>query len=244
MRQHFYHATTRMYMTAFAALFDGVFCTTEGGDLTPVPLMYANKQKFLEIIDADEDKLVTNFETTLPRLAYEMTGMNYAPERMNNPLHILSRPGALGSSYNRMPYDFTFSLYAATKQFDDMLEITVQIIPMFTPDFTIAVKERVGDMIFDTNLTTVLNSVSFNVDNVGSFEDLRRIESSMNFTLKGYLYPRVGRFERIKEAIVNLYSYPPDTLLQINKSVVDPRTAEQHEPHLIREEVIDARPDQ
>ena len=69
MRKHFYHQTTRSYIVAFASLFDSIFCNTGGGELTPVPLHYAPKQKFLAILDEDMDKDGTDVETTLPRIA-------------------------------------------------------------------------------------------------------------------------------------------------------------------------------
>lgn len=235
MRQHFYHGTSRSYIAAFAAIFDGIFCNTDGGELTPVPLMYAQKQKFLEIVDDDPDKNVTDIEITMPRLAYELTGINYAPERHTNPMHMLAQPAARGVSFNRVPYDYSFSLYVLTRQFDDMLEIMEQVIPMFTPDFTVPIKEKIGDLVFDTNLTIVLNSVSFNVDYLGNFEEVRRLEGTINFTLKGYLYPRVGSAERIKEAIVKIFSMDDNVQLQSNTALVVPRTAGPLDPHTITE---------
>ncbi len=218
-------------MVAFAALFDGITCETDGGDITPVPLMYAQKQKFLEIVDTDLDKDATEFEMTLPRMAYELQGLNYAPERQVNPVSLLSNPGSRSTLYNRVPYDFTFSLYIATRQFDDMMEIYEQIIPMFTPDFTIPVIERVGDIDFNTNLSVVLNSIGFNIDYLGDFTDFRRLEASLNFTMKGYLYPRVDRRDRIKKSIVDIFSMPEIELGDKIQALVIPGTALPTDPH-------------
>ena len=233
MRKHFYHGTSRLYMLAFAALFDGITCETEGGEITPVPLMYAQKQKFLEIVETDYDKDVTDYETTLPRMAYEMQGLNYAPERQVNPVTLLSSPSSRNSLFNRIPYDFSFSLYIATKQFDDMMEIYEQIIPMFTPDFTIPIIERVGDIDFNTNLSVILNSIGFNVDYLGDFTDFRRLEATLAFTLKGYLYPRVDRRDRIRQSIVDIFSMPENELGDKISALVVPGTALPVDPHVI-----------
>ncbi len=236
MRQHFYHGTTRLYMLAFAALFDGVFCKTDGGEDTPVPLMYAQKQKFLEIVDTDYDKNITDFEMTLPRMAYELVGLNYAPERHVNPISVLSSPSSHNALYNRVPYDFSFSLYIATKQFDDMAEIYEQIVPMFTPDFSVPITEKIGDIDFDTILSVVLNSISFNVDYLGDFTDFRRMEATLNFTLKGYIYPQVNRREKIKDAIVKLADMESGELEKYFRAFVVPKSALETEPHIVKEE--------
>lgn len=236
MRQHFYHQTTRSYIVAFASLFDSIFCQTGGGDLTAVPLHYAPKQKFLAIIDEDMDKDGTDIETTLPRIAFEMTGLNYAPERHTNPVHQLRGNDAQADSmYNRIAYDFNFSLYVATREFDDSLEIIEQIVPMFTPDFTVSITEEVGGMKIPTNLSIVLNSTSFNIDYEGAFETIRRIEWTLNFTLKGYLYPNVTRAERIKKAIVNMHLKDAPIPFMVATARVEPLAAGPADPHTIVE---------
>lgn len=240
MRQHFYHQTTRSYIVAFASLFDSIFCTTGGGELTPVPLHYAPKQKFLAILDEDGDKDQTDIETTLPRLAFELTGLNYAPERHTNPMHELRNNDAVASrAFNRISYDFNFALYVVTREFDDSLEIIEQIAPMFTPDFNVSINELVGELTLATNLSIVLNSTSFNIDYEGSFESIRRIEWTLNFTMKGYMYPNVERVERIKKAITSMHlSDKPIPFLVATSSVVPP-TAGPSDPHVVVDVVVE-----
>lgn len=240
MREHFYHGTTRNYIVAFASLFDHVFCETDGGEVTAVPLHYAPRAKWMEMLDSDMDKDATDISTTLPRMAFELTGLNYAPERHLNPNHQIAMMGDSVASYNRVPYDFSLSLYVATKQFDDSLEIVEQIAPMFTPDFTVSVKEKIGDMEVATNLTVVLNSASVNIDYEGSFTDPRRIEWTLNFTLKGFVYPNARRLARIKETIVGLFAgsvEAPGDLFTAVGHVVVPRGAEKDDPHTVVESI-------
>ena len=238
MRQHFYHQTTRSYIVAFASLFDSIFCSTGGGNLTPVPLHYAPKQKFLAILDEDLDKNVTDVETTMPRIAFEMTGLNYAPERHTNPMHELRAGGDQAfRSYNRIAYDFNFAVYVATREFDDSLEIIEQIAPMFTPDFTVSIVEKIGGMEIPTNLSIILNSSSFNIDYEGSFDTIRRIEWTLNFTLKGYMYPDVDRVARIKKAIINMNLASQEIPFVTATAEVVPSTAGPDDPHVIVESV-------
>lgn len=240
MRQHFYHQTTRSYIVAFASLFDSIFCNTAGGALTPVPLHYAPKQKFLAIIDEDMDKDETDIETTLPRIAFEMTGLNYAPERHTNPMHELYNNSAEASrSYNRIAYDFNFALYIVTREFDDSLEIVEQIAPMFTPDFNISINEKIGDLVVPTNLSVILNSTSFNIDYEGGFDTIRRIEWTMNFTLKGFMYPNVARAARIKKAIVEMHLQDMPIPFLVNTAAVVPFEAGPNDPHVVVESSVE-----
>ena len=239
MRKHYYHGTSRSYIVAFASLFDGVFCETGGGEKTPVPLHYAPKQKFMEILDADYDKNSTDIESTLPRMAFEMVGLNYAPERHLNPMHELSDPESGLRSFNRVPYDFSFNLYAVTKEFDDSLEIMEQIVPMFTPDFCVSINEKVGPITITTNLVIVLNSSSFNIDYEGGFGSSRRIEWSFGFTLKGYLYQNVDTVKRIKKSIVNMNTADSEIPFMVSTAEVVPSTAEKSDPHTIVERITE-----
>lgn len=240
MRQHFYHQTTRSYIVAFASIFDSIFCTTAGGDLTPVALHYAPKQKFLAILDEGMDKDETDVETTLPRIAFEMTGLNYAPERHTNPMHELYNNDPQASrAYNRIAYDFNFALYVVTREFDDSLEIVEQIAPMFTPDFNISIREKIGELEVPTNLSIVLNSSSFNIDYEGSFESIRRIEWTLNFTLKGYMYPNVERAERIKKAILNMHLSDEAIPFLVSTAAVVPQSAGPLDPHVVVETIVE-----
>lgn len=238
MREHFYHRTTRSYIVAFASLFDDLYCTTDSGNQTPVPLHYAPKQKFLAILEGDYDKDVSDIETTLPRIAFEMTGLNYAPERHLNPSQTIST-GSDAVMHNRLPYDFSFTLFFATKQFDDSLEIMEQIVPMFSPDFNVTVKENVDGIALRTNLSVVLNSASFNIEYEGSFDTMRRIEWTLTFTLKGFLYPHVRQVQRIKKAFVHAFEMG-DKPIPFFTSIAEvvPSAASQSDPHVIVETVI------
>ena len=238
MRQHFYHGTTRAYIATFGMLFSAIKCTTGRGRLTPVPIHYAPKSKFLEMLDSGYDKDVMDIDMVLPRMAFEMTSINYAPERHLNPMHQLSSANSSQKTYNRLPYDFSFTLYVATKEFDDGLEIAEQIIPMFAPDFNVSIVEKVGELRIPTNLSVVMNSSSFSIDYEGSYTDNRRIEWSMNFTLKGYVYPNVEEAVRIKESIVDMFarSLTEDAFAGGERAWVDPRVALPSQPHEVKVE--------
>jgi hypothetical protein len=154
-------------------------------------------------------------------------------------MHELADPAASLRSFNRVPYDFSFNLYAVTKEFDDSLEIIEQIVPMFAPDFCVTINEKVGGIDITSNLIVVLNSCSFNIDYEGGFGSFRRIEWTLGFTLKGYLYQNVDTVKRIKKAIININDMNTAIPFLVATARVVPVTAEKTDPHSIVEQVVE-----
>lgn len=115
---------------------------------------------------------------------------------------------------------------------EDGLEIVEQILPFFTPEMTITVNEVLGNDL-EVNLPVILNSVSFNNDYEGSFEEKKRVEWTLQFTLKGYLYVNVVDAVQIKKAIVDIQNSKSDELFNRIMSSVVPSTANATDPHVI-----------
>lgn len=232
MRTHFYNKTIRGYIVAFASIFDDLKCRTEDNLLTPVPLHYAGKDKFYAMLTENLDLDATNVEITLPRIAFELSSLNFAPERHLAPTAFINNRARDKTMRNRVPYDFSFSVYVATKDMEDGLEIVEQILPFFTPEVTITVNEVLGNDL-EVNLPIILNSVSFNNDYEGLFEEKKRVEWTLQFTLKGYLYVNVVDAVQIKKAIVDIRNSKSDELFNRIMSSVVPSTANATDPHAI-----------
>ena len=70
---------------------------------------------------------------------------------------------------------------------NDALQIVEQILPYFQPEYTVTMK-MVDSMSENRDVPIVLNSVSFQDDYEGSFEDRRIIEYTLDFTMKTYFF--------------------------------------------------------
>jgi hypothetical protein len=74
-----------------------------------VPIAYGPKQKYLARVTADSDLGDRQFAVTLPRIAFEMTSLNYAPERklnsLSNHYKVTSDSKTFRAMYNPVPYD-------------------------------------------------------------------------------------------------------------------------------------------
>lgn len=190
----FYHKALRRAIVAFGTVFSDIKIERRDNDGTliqtiSVPIAQAPKEKWILRVDADPT-LDQHTYTTLPRLSFEITGIAYDPSRKVNRLNKIRSPIDSGSAqfvYSPVPYNLDISLYALTKTQEDGFQIVEQILPFFTPEFTISIKgiDELGTII---DIPVILNSVSQQDDYDGDFNTRRFITWTMNFTMKLNLY--------------------------------------------------------
>lgn len=197
----YYHGIIRKSIVAFGRLFSDIYIDRKEGDSVTgttvqrvqVPLAYAPKEKWLVRIEQDPE-LKNNTYTTLPRMSFEITGYTYDATRKINRMQKITCGSALESMsfvYTPVPYNIDISLYVLTKTQEDGLQIIEQILPTFTPEYTLAVK-TVQDMNIVLDVPIILNSVSVQDDYDGDFQTRRFVTHTLNFTLKTSLFGPVS----------------------------------------------------
>lgn len=236
-RPFFYHSTTKKILVAFATIFDEITIETDHGDLITVPLVFAQKEKFIDDmqkgVEYDMDGLT--YDVVFPRIGFELTGLNFAPERHVNPMNRFddtTEDGEDISMYNRIPYDITFDVFVGSRNLEDSLKVVEQVIPFFNPELVITIKDK-QDFKLETNIPIVLNSVALNIDYQGSLDTRRTILWTLNFTCKAYYYPDVRESRRIKQTIMNLTEKDFEREFDRWTSTVDPILAGPEDPHVI-----------
>ena len=129
-----------------------------------MPLSYAPKEKFLARIAAQPQSFEQSFETYLPRLAFEMTGIVYDPNRrvsfVQQNRAVNSTSNTLNTQYTPSPYNINIMLYAYTKNQDDGLQIIEQILPFFNPDFNLTIN-AIPALGIKNDLPIILDSISY-----------------------------------------------------------------------------------
>ena len=81
---HFYHSTLRKSVAIFGTLFNNISVVRKNSsgaiiNQIKVPLAYGPKEKFLSRIDQDADKATMAIK--LPRMSFEITGLDYDVNR-------------------------------------------------------------------------------------------------------------------------------------------------------------------
>ena len=92
-----------------------------------------------------------------------------------------------------------FEMSILVKNSEDGTRIVEQIVPYFTPAFTVSVNV-VPEVDSARDIPIVLNSISSQDQYEGNFEQRRAMIWTLSFTLKGYLYGPSKKSKLIKLA--------------------------------------------
>ena len=195
---YFYHQISRKMVVAFGSLFNNIEVRrTDSSDavteVIKIPLSYGPKDKMLVRISQDPS-LNPGVALTVPRMGFELTSMTYDGARKLNTMGRNVKAGTtsgLKKQYNPVPYNWDFSLYVFVKNAEDGTQILEQILPFFTPEFTVTMT-LVSGMSEKRDIPLVLNSVSSEDTYEGDFATRRSIIWTLSFVMKGFLYPAVS----------------------------------------------------
>lgn len=165
-----------------------------------VPIEYGPKQKFITRITADPT-LNRPISITLPRIGFQFVSMAYAPSRKLNSSHkftVGQNTGGLDFDFVRVPvpYDMNFSLYVFVRNAEDGTRIIEQILPFFTPDWTVTMKV-LPELSINMDVPIELISVTSDDQYEGDFETRRVLTWQLDFTVKGYLFGPVTKYKYI-----------------------------------------------
>ena len=209
----YYHGIIRKCIVGFGSLFSDIYIDRREGDSVTgtvtqrlqVPLAYAPKEKWIVRLEQDAS-LENHVYTTLPRMSFEIIGYNYDPQRKVNRMQQLKcgdGTGAVSTMYTPVPYNLDLSLYILTKTQEDGLQIIEQILPTFTPEYTLSINV-VPDMNVKIDVPIVLNSVSVQDDYDGDFQMRRFVTHSLNFQMKMNLFGPISGRNVIQEVNANI----------------------------------------
>lgn len=207
MSNYFYHGTTKKLVAVFGSLFNDIkICKfNSNGDVLKkvrVPLGYGPAKKFLIRKDAENGKR-SNIAIKLPRISFEITGINYNSElKLNN----RNKSNITGGKYTfgGVPYTINIQVSVMADNEDDSFQIVEQIIPHFSPHYTLSVKglNDLSNTVDDVNIT--LNSVAPSDDYEGDFISRRVVLWTLDFTVNAKYYGPQQDSKLIEQVIVNL----------------------------------------
>ena len=193
---YFYHQTSRKMVVAFGTLFNTIEVrrtnsSDEVTEVVKIPLSYGPKDKMLARITSDPN-LSSSVALTVPRMGFELTSMTYDSARKLNTIgrNVAKGTTGLKKQYNPVPYNWDFSLYIYVKNAEDGTQILEQILPFFTPEFTVTMN-LVSSMSEKRDIPLVLNSVTSEDTYEGDYASRRSIIWTLSFLMKGFLYPNV-----------------------------------------------------
>lgn len=221
----FYHSLLKKYVIIFGTLFNNIRIERLDANgavaqTLKVPINYGPRDKYLARLDGNPTG-TASVATLLPRISFEMTGIRYASDRKLQttiPYYTnqnLNGTNVLRKVYNPVPYDIDFTLYVMVKTTEDGTRIIEQILPYFTPEWTISAR-LLEDFDRLTDIPIIINTIDMDDTYEGNFEQRRALIYTLNFTMKGYLFGPTTQAKLIKISTIQTYA-PMDATSELNK---------------------------
>ena len=212
---YFYHEIVRKTIVAFGTLFNDIHIKHKDNakddfSIITVPIAYGPVQKFLARLEQVPD-LKRKASITLPRLSFEMTGIQYDSSRKSSTMQTFrsvdKSNGEVVQVFLPVPYNINFRLSILTKLNEDALQIIEQILPYFQPHLNVTV-DLISSIGEKRDIPIVLNNISMEDNYEGDFTTRRNLIYTLDFTAKTYLFGPVGSPNDglIKKVQVDYYS--------------------------------------
>jgi hypothetical protein len=213
--QYFYHRLLRKYIVLFGSVFNNITVKRMNADFTEeierlkVPVNWSAKEKYIQkIASTSETPLV---QTVLPRMSFELIGLNYDASRKQQNLQRhatlnTSNNSVVWAAYSAAPYTLSFKLNIHTRSIEDLGQIIEQILPYFQPDYT-PTANLLENLRMPKDIKIVMRSVDPQFGYEGELaESTRDIAASLLFDLNGYFWGPVTSEKVITKVIVNAYA--------------------------------------
>jgi len=217
--QTFYYSQMRKMTTIFGTLFNDIHISRFDAagkeiDRTRVPLAFSPKDKLLARDDQDPT-IQRPYALKLPRMGFEFNGMKYDGDRKGNSVNRLTLVNTdktiMKSIFEPTPWNFHFNLYVAVKNIEDGLKILEQIVPWFTPDWSVKL-DLIPEMNIIHDVPIILNSVQLDDKYEGDPTKRQSIIYTLSFTMKSYIYGPIKEIPVIKEIDINFRLPDEDNL--------------------------------
>ena len=202
-----YHEIFRRTVVAFGTLFNNIELRRTN-EVMKVPLAYGPKQKFLARLDQNPDPTNKRVQITLPRISFEINGIQYDPTRKVSPTQKIKVAKDVDENknvYMPVPYNLSFELAIISKNQEDGMQILEQILPFFQPHYNLSVK-LIPEIDDTRDVPVVLTNVDYEDDYENNFQTRRAIIYTLQFTVKTYLYGPVTDAKIIKKVVTDMYT--------------------------------------
>jgi hypothetical protein len=212
---HFYHERIRKSVAMFGSLFNNIFVLRKNSSnqvisQARVPLSYAPSSSFLDRIRENANLTTqTKVAIKLPRMSFEIISFSYDPERQLSKINQFKR--GTGSStrdkiYTYTPYLIGFQLNVYAKTQDDALQIVEQILPYFSPQYSLTIKPFADYADVREDVPITLNGLTYSDAYEGALDNRRIIQYTLDFTMTANFYGPISETAIIRKPITDIYA--------------------------------------
>ena len=210
----FYHSTIRKIVASFGSLFSNIVVVKRaqnGNEIErlKVPLAYGPAERFLARL-ASGPEAKRGYAIKLPRIGFEITSIAYDSERKLNTIRknikeINGTNTQVSRQYQGVPYTIGIELSILSKYIDDANQILEQILPWFTPAFTITLNS-ISQMDYKDDVPITLTGVNLQDNYEDDWTSRRDIIFTLTFEIKTMFYGPIIDKAVITKAITDVYN--------------------------------------
>lgn len=198
----FYWGMTRKYIICFSSILANlkVLKYNDVGDVVKtvnVPYSYTTKDKR----HYKEQRVDSIVNQTYPRIGYRFTTI--VKDSTREGAKMVTIPVLVDEVneefvYGGKPYNYNVDVHIVSKTQNDMFQIVENLVSRFDSDYLLSITD-IPKTTIKSEIQVVLNSIDlpddYDLDNSSD----RELEGTMNFTLKGFIYPAVDNDYIIKQ---------------------------------------------
>ena len=195
-----YHEIIRKTIISFGTLFNSIelrHTKQDGSEFSTVkvPIAYGPAEKFIARLEQKPDPR-RRVSITLPRLGFELTGIQYDNTRKVSTMQTFKTFTKDGTKLARkvfmpVPYNLGFSLSILTQYNEDAMQIIEQILPIFQPSFNVTV-DLVDSIGEKRDVPLILENINFQDNYTSGYEEKRVIIHNLQFTAKTYIFGAIA----------------------------------------------------
>ena len=223
LTQYYYHQIFRKSIIAFGTVFNNILVKRKSPDRKEkdsleaykVPIQYGPYQKYLAMIAAEPKPERQQLQISLPRISFEIKGLNYDGTRKLTPTQmarIVPKEGTDAdgrpvqyTQYMPVPYNLEIEMAILSKNQDDGLQILEQILPNFHPSLNVSIVV-IDETKEERDIAIVLNGIGYTDDYEGDYTTRRTLIWTLNFTVKTYLFGPVSAQRDIRKVVLDYRS--------------------------------------
>lgn len=208
----FYHYTLRKVVASFGSLFANIYVVKRDKDgkeveRLKVPLAYGPAERYIVRGQEDPD-LSRNFAIKLPRMSFEIKQLEYDSDRKLNTIRrniqpVPGEPSNVIRQYQGVPYKLTMELSIISKFIDDSNQIIEQILPWFTPAYSVSIKS-IPKMNYSDDVSIVLAALNLQDNYEDDFTVRRDVIWTLTFEAKIMFYGPIFEKPVITKAITDI----------------------------------------
>ena len=218
-----YHQIFRKSIIAFGTVFNNIVVKRKSSsrdekdpiESYKVPIQYGPYQKYLAMIAAEPTPERQSMQISLPRISFEIKGLNYDTGRKLVPTQFSRTAPEEGKDadgkpvqyyqYLPVPYNLEVEMSIISKNQDDGLQVLEQILPNFHPSLNVSIVV-IDETHEERDIAIVLNSVGYTDDYEGDYTQRRTLIWTLNFTVKTYLFGPVNAARDIRKVTLDYRS--------------------------------------